>query len=121
VNEGTLIAMSSAVATILAAAISAAISFTVAGFSFASAKTAAKDAIQAKLHELKQGQIAEILRQRIDRYPSLWKLCQGSIAVPSLVESPPAPGWEISFSTTLEEWHSENGLFLSQDCYRGLW
>jgi hypothetical protein len=113
--------MLNAVATILATVISAAISVSVAMISYASARSASESAIEAKINELKQGQITEILHQRIERYPSLWKLCQESFAVPSLMRSPPPEGWNVELSKALESWHAEHGVFLSQESYLGVW
>lgn len=113
--------MSNAAATILAAVISAAISFTIAGVSYTSAKNGARSAVQARLHELAQVQIAEVLHQRMECYPSLWELCQKGISMPYLTSSLPGVGWEAGLSNALESWHAEHGVFLSEDCYRGLW
>lgn len=113
--------MSSAAATILATVISAAISFAIAGISYMSAKHGARETVQAKLNELTQAQIAEVLRQRMERYPSLWELCQKGISLPCLTGSLPGAGWEADLSNALESWHAEHGVFLSEDCYRGLW
>jgi hypothetical protein len=89
--------------------------------SYFSAKTASESAVKAKLDELRQGQITEVLHQRIERYPSLWKLCQGGIAVPSLTAILPQAGWDAELSAVLEGWHAEHGVFLSEDTYRGIW
>lgn len=113
--------MSSAAATILAAVISAAISFTIAGVSYISAKNGARGAVQARIHELTQIQITEILHQRMECYPSLWELCQKGISMPYLMGYLPDAGWEADLSKALESWHAEHGVFLSEDCYRGLW
>jgi hypothetical protein len=113
--------MSSAAATILAAALSAAISFVIAGVTYMSAKNGARAAVQAKLHELTQVQITEVLHQRMECYPSLWELCQKSISMPYLTGSLPGTGWEADLSGALESWHAEHGVFLSEGCYRGLW
>jgi hypothetical protein len=113
--------MSNTVATILATIISAVISIGVAVISYMSAKAASENAIKAKLDELRQGQLTEVLHQRIERYPSLWKLCQGSIAVPDLTRTPPPEGWDQEFARALEGWHAEHGVFLSEDSYRGIW
>jgi hypothetical protein len=113
--------MSNTVTAILATVISAVISVCVALISYFSAKTASESAIKAKLDELRQGQITEVLHQRIERYPSLWKLCQGVVAVPSLTATLPQAGWDAEFSGTLEGWHAEHGVFLSEETYRGIW
>lgn len=113
--------MSSAVTTILATVIAAAISVCVAMISYASAKSASESAVKSKLDELRQAQITEVLHQRIERYPSLWKLCQRDVAVPGLTGTLPTAGWETEFSSALEGWHAEHGIFLSQDSYHGIW
>lgn len=112
--------MVTAVATILAAVISAGISVCVAMISYISAKNASESTINAKLDELRQGQITEVLHQRIERYPSLWKLCEGDIGVPCLRRTLPAEGWDAELSSALEGWHAEHGVFLSEDSYRSL-
>lgn len=67
-----------------------------------------------------QGQLTEVLHKRIEYYPSLWKLCQGSIVVPILTGILPAEGWDAELVRALEEWHAEHGIFLSQDSYHGI-
>jgi hypothetical protein len=112
--------MSSSAATILAAAISAAISFAIAGASYISAKNGARGAVQAKRHELTQVQIAEYSTREWNA-PLLWELCQKGISIPYLTGSLLGTGWEADLSNTLESWHAKHGVFLSEDCYRGLW
>lgn len=36
----------------------------------------------------------------------------------TLQESLPAAGWDTEFSSALEGWHAEHGVFLSEDSYR---
>jgi hypothetical protein len=86
-----------------------------------SAKAASESAVKAKLDELAQGQLAQVLHERIERYPSLWKLCQGGISVLDLTGTLPPEGWDKEFSQALEGWHAEHGVFLSEDSYRGIW
>lgn len=41
--------------------------------------------------------------------------------MPYLAGALPGAGWEGDLSSALESWHAEHGVFLSEDCYRGLW
>ena len=117
-------AMSGASATILAAVIAAGISLAVAIYSQYSVKRSAENVVHAevnaKLSELKQLQISDVIQERVQRYPSLWQLCQIRISVQLLKLDEVQPGWESRFSDELEKWHADHGIFLSEECYQGL-
>jgi hypothetical protein len=114
--------MSDTTATILAAIIAVIVSV-------AASWVTARITLRTKLDELRQTQLSEIVRERIRTYPSLWKLCQEEISVPlfGLAAGPQAglktveAGWEAELARKLEEWHSKNGAFLSQETYQGLY
>lgn len=86
------------------------------------ARASATAAVQTKLDELKQAQITSIIQQRIDRYPSLWILCQESITLPAFWPShfEVPDGWASALSAALEDWHNKHGIFLSQTSYTAL-
>lgn len=75
-----------------------------------------------ELDKLKQAQISDIIRRRIEVYPSLWELCQESITRPRFSEHrvQVSDGWASTLSDNLEAWHSENGVFLSESSYVAL-
>jgi len=114
--------MSDTTATTLAAIITVIVSV-------AASWVTARITLQTKLDELRQTQLSDIVRERIRTYPSLWKLCQQQISVPlfGLKAGPKAglktveAGWEANFAKKLEEWHAENGAFLSGETYQGLY
>jgi hypothetical protein len=110
--------MSGISATVLAAVVSAGISIIVASISYAASQAATK----AKLDELKQNQMLEIIRERIQRYPSLWKICHEDISNRTWTESKDIPaGWEQELFDKLQHWNTENGAFVSEECYVSLW
>jgi hypothetical protein len=106
---------------IIAALVAALISVLVTRHSEKVSERTAREVAQAeivqKLHELRQTQISEIVRQRIVKYPSLWQLCQECISMQRQKLDKLEPGWEAKLSDELEKWHAENGVFLSQPTY----
>jgi hypothetical protein len=110
--------MTSADATVWAAVISVSGVFASVTLSFFTAKATAK----GKLNELRQNQIGDVLAQRIAHYPSLWELCQRSIAYTTYERyaADVADGWASTLSNELEAWHAKHGVFLSQNSYEAL-
>jgi hypothetical protein len=113
--------MTSADATVLAAVIAATAAILSIVASLFVARASATSTVKAKLDELRQAQITDIIRQRIERYPSLWSLCQESITLPMVSQTQVPDGWALTLSNALETWHTENGIFLSQDSYLALY
>jgi hypothetical protein len=113
--------MTSADATVLAAVIAATAAIISIVASLIVARASATSTVKAKLDELRQTQISDIIRQRIERYPSLWSLCQESITLPMISQAQVPDGWALTLSNALETWHTKNGIFLSQDSYLALY
>jgi hypothetical protein len=78
--------------------------------------------IETKLEELRQSQIGEIIRKRVECYPDLWALCLEKITRPMFAEhgTQITDGWAAALSDSLEDWHSKHGAFLSQESYIAL-
>lgn len=110
--------MTSADATIIAAIIAAAAAI----ISVLASLFVARTTVQGKLNELKQTQIGDILKKRIECYPSLWSLCQENITRPKFSERATQipDGWASTLSDKLEDWHRDHGVFLSQSSYKAL-
>jgi hypothetical protein len=113
--------MTSAGATVLAAVISAAAVIVSIVVSIFVARASATSTVKTKLDELRQTQITDIIRQRIERYPSLWSFCQESITLPIISHTEVKDGWASTLSKELETWHTKNGIFLSQSSYLALY
>jgi hypothetical protein len=115
--------MTSADATVSAAVIGAGAVIISIVASLFIARASATATVKTKLDELRQTQIADIIRQRIERYPPLWSLCQESItlSIISLPHTQVKDGWASTLSKELETWHTEHGIFLSQSSYLALW
>src|SRR5262245_18030168 len=115
--------VTSADATVLAAVISAAAVIISIVVSLFIARVSATAAVNTKVDELKQGQIADIIHQRMERYPSLWSLCQETITLPIIwpSHSEVPDGWASTLAEALETWHIQNGIFLSQSSYLALY
>jgi hypothetical protein len=99
--------MTNSVAKILAAVIAA----LAAIISVLASVFVARFTVNGKINELRQAQIGDILKKRIEIYPSLWSLCQKSITHPmfSACPAPVEDGWAATLSEQLEDWHAENG------------
>lgn len=99
--------------TIVAAIVAGVISLIGALLSFA----AAYWQVRGKLDELLQSQFKDVVAKRIETYPKLWRIPQELLSDWERLQKPINEEWARALLARLIEWHTEYGVFLSQQAY----
>ena len=99
--------------TIAAALIAAVVSLVVAGVTIVTARWQ----VRSRLDELTQAQFKDVLIKRIEVYPKLWSIPQTLLSDWERLDKPIDESWARTLLSSLIQWHSENGVFLSQPAY----
>jgi hypothetical protein len=73
---------------------------------------------EAEFESLRQTQLTEVLRKRIDTYPKLWKVLITYTTNWGIAQNPRNLEWVKSFLAALNECNVETGIFFSERVYK---
>jgi hypothetical protein len=88
-----------------------------AAVSFLGAVLTARWQVRSKFEELMQAQYKDVLAKRIEVYPKLWTFLQTFLSDWRLEQKEVDDYWARTFLEKLVAWHSDNGVFLSEQAY----
>jgi hypothetical protein len=80
--------------------------------------TVSKRQIKAELDELRQTQLTEIVKRRIEVYPQIWSVILNYVINWQLEKKTRDKIWAKDFLSDLNKCNAENGIFFSESVYK---